>query len=364
MIAMNFTYITTQEQLDRESKIWKSSKVLGIDTEGENNFHHYGSYLSIIQISDEKTDWIVDILLLKENKADFKPLIEVFENPEIIKIFHDVSFDFRIMKTEFNCTTRGIFDTYFALTILGEKNNNLGNVLEKYFNAVKEKKYQKADWTIRPINKDMLAYAVGDSKYLIRLRDILEKKLSELGRLEWTREEFKKLESADFSTEVSTFWGIKGAHDITDTERGILKRMFELRESLAKKADKPVHFIISSARLLELSVNPPKTVNEWENLRAVHPSVKRHAKDFFESVNRGKHEPIALPETEKRKLNKKQRDMFDILCEKRDEIAQDLNMEKQMILTKDEIKNIVVDWNLDSISRWKQELLRKTNIDL
>jgi ribonuclease D len=45
--------------------------------------------------------------------------------------------------------------------------------LEIYFNAKKEKKYQKADWTIRPIDKEMLSYAVGDSKYLIKLKKIL-----------------------------------------------------------------------------------------------------------------------------------------------------------------------------------------------
>jgi len=361
---MDFTYVTTQEQLDKECNTWKSARILGIDTEGENNFHHYGSFLTLMQISDENRDWIVDILLLKENKVDFKPLIEILENPNILKVFHDVSFDLRILKAEFGCKTRGIFDTYLALMLLGEKNNNLGNVLEKNFNAIKEKKYQKADWTIRPIKEDMLAYAVGDSTYLIRLKKILEDKLSELGRLEWSREEFRKLEESDYTTQGPDYLSIKGAGEISDSERGILKKLFELRETYAAKADRPVHFIIPSQKLIDIAVNPPKSIREWEMMHAVHPAVKRNAKIFFDAVNKGKHEPIAIPEVEKKKMSKKQKDMFEHLCDVRDKIALEQNIEKQMILTKDEIKDIVIDWNLSSISRWKQELLKKENVIL
>ena len=361
---MEFTYVTTQEQLEKESRTWKSAKILGIDTEGENNFHHYGSFLTIMQISDDTKDWIVDILLLKANKANFKPLVEVLENPGIIKVFHDVSFDLRIIKSEFGCKTMGIFDSYLALMLLGEKNNNLGNVLEKYFSAVKEKKYQKADWTIRPIKDDMLAYAVGDSKYLIRLKKILEDKLSEKGRLEWAREEFRKLEESDYSTPGPDFMDLKGAHDLTDSQRGILKRLFFLREKYAERADRPVHFIIPSQRLIELAMNPPRTVRDWEMMRGVHPAVKRNARMFFDAVSKGKNEPVLLPEVSKKKMSKRQKDMFEHLCEVRDKIAISHDMEKQMILTKDEIKQIVIDWNLSSVLPWKRELLKKEGVNL
>jgi len=99
-------------------------------------------------------------------------------------------------------------------------------------------------------------------------------------------------------------------------------------------------------------------------MHAVHPAVKRNAKIFFDAVNKGKHEPIAIPEVEKKKMSIKQKDMFEHLCDVRDKIALEQNIEKQMILTKDEIKDIVIDWNLSSISRWKQELLKKENVIL
>ena len=38
-----------------------------------------------------------------------------------------------------------------------------------YFGIVADKSFQKADWRIRPLNKEMMIYAVSDTRYLIRL---------------------------------------------------------------------------------------------------------------------------------------------------------------------------------------------------
>lgn len=361
---MTFIYITSEEQLEIESKKWNETNVLGIDTEGENNFHHYGSYLSIIQLSDGKDDWIIDILELKKRNSNMKYIIDFLENKNIEKIFHDVSFDLRILQQEFNCRTRNLFDTYLALMILGEKNNNLANVLEKNFNVKKEKKYQKADWTIRPIKTDMLKYAVGDSKYLIELKIILEKKLLEKNRLEWAKEEFLKLENNNFTIQEQNIFGIKGSKELDDIQRGILNELFLFRERLAKKADRPVHFIINNERMIEIVKNPPKNNFELQNLKGIHPIVKRNSSSFFETIENRKIQPIEIPLTEKKRMNKKQKDLVLLLSEKRDIISNELNLEKQMILTKDEIIDIAINNNFKNISKWKTELIKNKGIVL
>ena len=85
----SFTYIDTREKLEKAAKEWYSSPDLGLDLECENNLHHYGSYLSIFQISTRDRNWILDVLKL--GTGNLGPFLDVLNNRKIQKIFHGVS---------------------------------------------------------------------------------------------------------------------------------------------------------------------------------------------------------------------------------------------------------------------------------
>ena len=64
IILSMYNYIDTNEKLDSVCQELESEKELGIDIECENNLHHYGAYISLIQISSLKKNYIIDILNL------------------------------------------------------------------------------------------------------------------------------------------------------------------------------------------------------------------------------------------------------------------------------------------------------------
>ncbi|MFC1723570.1 hypothetical protein ACFL0V_05510, partial [Nanoarchaeota archaeon] len=99
---VGYIYIDTPEKLASESKKWTSD--LGIDLECENNLHHFGEYIAIIQISNGKEHWVVDVLVLD----DIKPVIRMLESTKIQKIFHDCNFDLRILDKQFGCKPKNI----------------------------------------------------------------------------------------------------------------------------------------------------------------------------------------------------------------------------------------------------------------
>ena len=123
----NFKYITTIEELEVAAKEWSEEKELAIDLECENNLHHYGLKIALIQISSRIHHWIVDTLALK----DLKPLIKVLEDQKVMKVFHDVGFDFRILKKELDCNPKNIFDTQIAALFCRREEIGLGNLYEK-----------------------------------------------------------------------------------------------------------------------------------------------------------------------------------------------------------------------------------------
>jgi len=147
---MNLTYIDDKRSLEEASKEW-DIKTIGVDLECENNLHHYGAYISIIQLSDGKKQWIIDCLKIK----DISPVLDMFTNKNIQKIFHDVSFDLRIIHHQYKCRPKNIFDTQIAAILLGKTDLGLGSLLHEYFKIKKEQKFQMADWTKRPIEMSM-----------------------------------------------------------------------------------------------------------------------------------------------------------------------------------------------------------------
>src|SRR6185436_13145372 len=66
-------------------------------------------------------------------------------------------------------------------------------LLEKHFGVTLDKKFQRADWSGRPLSQPMLEYAATDTRHLPELRDLLRRHLEAAGRLSWVEEECELL---------------------------------------------------------------------------------------------------------------------------------------------------------------------------
>ena len=351
-----FTYIDTIEKSKEACSELSQEKELGIDLECENNLHHYGVYLSIIQISSIKKNYIIDFYKLKGVPC----LKEIFESPKIVKIFHDVDFDFRVLNKEMNCRPKNVFDTMIAAFLLGKERVGLGDLLKEYFNVEKVSKFQMADWTKRPLTAEMLSYAMGDTVHLIKLVHFLRKELSEKGRLSWAEEDFKVIESKEWEHHLGTFEGLKGIKEISDTQRAIAKRLYDLRERLAQKVDRPIHFIFNNKRLIEFSLRAPN----WKNVTGVHPIVRREWQSFKEAVEKGREEKYEIEIPDHKKFNQKQKEEFALVQEVQSEVAKQENIPKHLIMNKDQMIEIVISKKLDCLKNWQRNLVKKRLADV
>lgn len=350
---LDYIYVDTKEKLKEAVETWKKDKVLAIDLECENNLHHYGAYISLIQISDEKNNWVVDVLKIK----DIKPLLRILENREIEKIFHDVSFDFRILQDQFKCHPKPVFDTQIAALLLGKENLGLGSLLEEYMNIKKESKFQMADWTRRPLNQKKLSYAVKDTLYLIRLKEILVKELKEKGRFSWAEEEFRYLDSCRFDYHEQEFLDVKSVKELSPKQLGIFKKLFELRKKIAKMVDRPVHFVINNKRLREFALDPP----DWRKIRGVHPIVRQSAKLFREAVEEGKKEPVNVEKKERKFFSSKQKSFLEKLNETQKKAAEKLGIRGHLIVNKEQSIKLANN-DFSCLRSWQKEILEKEGL--
>lgn len=72
-----------------------------------------------------------------------------------------------------------MFDTGQAARLLGLSHQSLQFLLNHYCGKTVNKKFQLADWRIRPLPNEMLKYAQEDTHYLLYIYDRMRKDLIE-----------------------------------------------------------------------------------------------------------------------------------------------------------------------------------------
>ena len=348
----SFIFIQSLLELEAAAQEWFHLPEIAIDLECENNLHHYGSYITLIQLSSRTKNWIIDALAVPQ----MDQFIRMLENPSIQKFFHDVSFDLRIICHQWPCHPKNIFDTQIAALFLGKKEVGLGSLLESYFGVHKMHKFQMADWTKRPLSQDMLSYAVNDTFHLLALKDRMIAELKQLGRNGWVEEECQFIEQRTWEYSEGTFSDLKGFNALSGSQRGIIKSLFHLRDKIAKRADRPVHFIISNSLLMKIAVAPP-SLSEWQNMRSVHPLVKREAALFHKAVEEGKKHPIPKMELERKRFNLEQKKVVEQLEDLRDKLAAKLGIARHLIINQDQIISVAVSGDYDALRPWQKKLL-------
>ncbi len=343
---------------------------LAVDTEADS-FHHYQEKVCLVQLSFGGQDVLVDPLA----EVDLSILKAPLENPGLRKIVHGADYDVRMLHRDFGLVLCGLFDTMVAARLVGERAFGLSALLSKFLNVRLEKRYQRADWSLRPLSPEMARYAVLDTRHLESLAAILEERLRELGRTDWAREEFERVEAVRWSAgarhEGEVYLRIKGFRKLDRRQLGVLRELAELREATARRRDVSPFRVMRDEVLLELVRSSPRDHRE---LRAVHGLPSSWTRDtgasaLLEAVDRG----LALsdeclppiPRSEKRKrLDPQSETRVRRLCGERDRLARRLGLEPAVLAPRSVLEQLVAHLergqDLDRVPglrRWQIALL-------
>lgn len=349
---INFEYIDTIEKFQSIIPHLQEQTHIALDLECENNLHHYGVYISLIQLSTPTNHYILDILALQT----LDPLKPILEDPNIQIIIHDFSFDLRILNHQFQARIQNLFDTQMAALLLGIEKIGLGNLLEEYFNIQKERKYQRVDWTQRPLSTDKLEYAIKDTAYLLQLKDILIKLLQEKKRLQWHTQECEYLESIDFNYHIQVYSDLTGFTHLSDKARAMLHVLFDIREQFAKKLDLPVFKIMGNKVMLEYASKPPRN---WNHAKRVHPIIRKnahHLNNLTHNTMQGPGEK--LQRKPRKRMAKHLAEKVKVLTEKRNTIANQLTLRAHLIANNEQLRDIILTNTSNSLRAWQRDLLQ------
>ncbi|HTD83121.1 MAG TPA: HRDC domain-containing protein, partial [Gemmatimonadaceae bacterium] len=315
---------------------------LALDTEGAS-FHRFLDRIYLLQISTRERSAIIDPLPIGSPEK----LGDLLQSNDVEVVFHDADYDLRLLHQDYGWHVTRIFDTRVAAQLLGIKSFGLAALLEQYFDVKLDKKHQRADWSMRPLTRDMLEYAAQDTRYLLQLRDHMKSELERLGRWHWAAEEFARLEGTRWEAEeeMEGFLRMKGARDLTRRELAVLREVANWRNTVAAQLDRATFRVMGNEVLLELARRPPRSVSELSAIKGMPKGmVERGGADIVAAIRRGMEAPEAeLPKFPRGQRWNKDRDFDDRvgrLKTVRDAAATRLEMDPGVLCSRERLENV------------------------
>ena len=265
---------------------------IAIDTEAAS-YHRYSDSVCLLQLSTPDLTAVVDV----PRVGGLGPLGALLADPAVESSFHDADYDLRLLDRDHGLRVARLFDTRIAAQFLGEPGIGLAALLEKYAGITLDKKFQRADWSRRPLEPGMLEYAAADTHYLLALRDVMDEKLRAAGRRGWAEEEFAIAAEVRWEEKPAdeAYLKIKGARLLKPRPLAVLRELYRWRDAAAKRLDRATFRVMNPETLLLLAEAQPTDLGALRGIRGISPDqVERRGRELLEAIAAG----LAVPDAD------------------------------------------------------------------
>ena len=314
----------------------RSQQAIAVDLEADS-MYHFREKVCLIQTATPQKKAIIDPLHL----PDLSPLGAIFANPTIKKVFHGADYDVRSLYRDFKFNIKELFDTQVACKFLGKKATGLESVLLDHFGIQLDKKFQRKDWSVRPLPAEMLAYAADDVGYLLPLAQRLEESLQDKGRWMWVREECDLLSQVrpTRNDHEPLFMHFKGAGRLRPRNLAVLEALLHYRRKIAEVKDRPLFKIFSNKSLLQLAIDKPTNLKRLASSEVLsQKQLSMYGDELVEAIKQATQIPAGeLPTYPRQKapaINTAVPLRMKALKKWRDKKARALNLEPGVLLNK------------------------------
>ena len=174
-------------------KRYENSKYLAVDTEAMGLIHGRDR-LCLIQICNE--DNLISCIKIDMCVYNSPNIKNLFENQNILKIFHFARFDVAALKANLKIDTQNIFCTKIASKLARTYTNKHGlkDLILEMLGVDLDKSSQSSDWgNENNLSQEQINYAANDVRYLIDAMRELNIILKREGRYELARRCFEAI---------------------------------------------------------------------------------------------------------------------------------------------------------------------------
>ena len=236
-----------------------------------------------------------DLAVVDPVAVDPKPILELVADSKVETIIHGGKQDLGLLSTRYQVRGAGTIDTQIAAAMAGIADQiGYGRLMDRLLGVAIDKGHQFTDWLRRPLSSKQLRYALDDVRYLPRSWKLLEAQLSELGRLQWAREESELLarDAATRPPPEEAYVKVGGWKALRGESLGAARSLAAWREREALSTNRPPSWIVPDSALIELCKRAPKSARDLKAVRGVgQGTVDRYGTAILSSLDAGRREP-------------------------------------------------------------------------
>jgi ribonuclease D len=226
-------------------------------------------------------------------------LWNVICDPHIEKIVHAGRQDLELVAIHAGRIPTPFFDTQIAAAMVGYGAQvAYASLVQRVAGKRLAKSHTFTNWSQRPLTNDQITYALEDVQFLLPIHDHLRARLKTLGRNEWIREEFNRLQATLGERSrgpQERYQRIRGWDNLQPRAAAVLRELTAWREGEAKRRNVPRGRVLRDEVLLQVSRQVPKTLEDLRAIRGVHPSeADRNGEPLLAVIQRA----LALPASE------------------------------------------------------------------
>lgn len=251
--------------------------MLAIDTEFMRRRTLYPE-LALIQIFDGNTACLIDPLC----DLDLSEFWQLMTNTNIVKVLHSPSEDLEVFLRHANCVPSPLFDTQFALTLLGQGNCvGFANMVEQLLGEVLDKSQSRTDWLKRPLTSSQLDYACADVTYLLPCYNIISQEIDEKG---WRNIVYSETAMVAAKREYETpdeklYLDVSNAWKLYPESLNVLKPLAIWRRNKAKEKNLALSFICKEQCLIDIAMRKPTSLAQLKKIPELDAiSISRNGK--------------------------------------------------------------------------------------
>lgn len=287
--------IHSRERLEEIAARLAKCDMIAFDTEflRERTFF---PQLGLLQIADRKEAWLVDPLEL--SREDLKPLLDVFESPDVLKVAHSAEQDQECLAHDYGVTARPLLDTSIAAALTGRGDQiGLAPLLRKELGVHLPKSHTRTNWLKRPLQPAMAEYAAKDVAHLVELGERLLRALDRRGRRKWALKLSAELaDPGRYDTNGEGVARRLAANSrLTAREYAVLRELVHWREARVRQTDVPRRWLAEDSTLLQLARAKPSKAEHLADFRGLGSRVRDVGpSQIIEAIERG----LDVPEAE------------------------------------------------------------------
>lgn len=342
---MQYQLIQTQVQLNTFVEQIQNKPILAIDTEFMRRRTLYPE-VALIQVFDGEHLALIDPLA-ELSLFDFW---QVLKDPAVLKVLHSPSEDIEVFQKYAGFVPAPLFDTQFALQLLGEGNCMGFALMVKTLLGIEiDKSESRTNWLQRPLTTKQLDYAAADTFHLLPCFELIIDRINKADLFEIVLDESELIANkrAFQTPDELLYKDIKNAWQLRPHELAVLKELAIWRRNKAIRKNLALNFVLKEHNMTEIAKRGPSSLNSLRQIPGVESiEVNRSGVEILKCIEKAK--AIAVdehPQVLKRLIdfpNYKQ--TAKDIKQKITKVAKANNIPEDVLASKKQV-NQLISWN-------------------